>query len=184
MYVYVYVYMCMYTSRGFDGATERIVIKGIQLGESNAAKYDYIKSVPQPTLTNDNVYDSKARNHYNGTSSFINGDRYFYAKADIDPPLHEQVKIGEHLCRTWYASRDRKCKRCGEGHHTHDVDRCGSYTTPLEYVKVFSTGLFSNFRCTIDMGPLTSITSEHAYQFRECEEHLRADLAEKVIKSR
>ena len=174
-----------YTSRGFDGATERIVIKGIPLGESNAAIYEYIKSVPQLTLTNDNVYDSKARNNSNGTSSFINGDRYFYVKSDIDPPLPEQVKIGEHLCRTWYASRDRKCKRCGEGHHTNDVDRCDSYTTPLEHVKVFSTGPFSNFnRCTIDMGPLTFITSEHAYQFRACEEHLRADLAEKVLKSR
>ena len=98
----------------------------------------------------------------------------------IFPPLPEQVKIGEHLCQTWYASRHRKRMRCKVGHHTNDVDRCDSYTTPLEYVKIFSTGPFSNFnRCTIDMRPLTFITSQHAYQFRACKEHIRADLAEK-----
>ena len=42
-----------YTLRGFDGATERIVIKGIPLGESNSAIYEYIKSVAKLTLTNE-----------------------------------------------------------------------------------------------------------------------------------
>ena len=41
--------------------------------------------------------------------------------------------------------------RC-EGHNTNNVDRCDDYTTPLDYVKVFSTGPFSNFsRRTIDI---------------------------------
>ena len=82
-----------YTSRGFDGATERIVIQGIPLGEYNAAIYDYIKSVPQLTLTNDNVYDSKLRYNSNCISSFINGDRYFYSKADIDPHCLNKLRL-------------------------------------------------------------------------------------------
>ena len=34
------------------------------------------------------------------------------------------------------------------------------------------------------MGPLTFETSEHAYQFRACEEHLRPDIAEQVFKAK
>ena len=33
------------------------------------------------------------------------------------------------------------------------------------------------------MGPLTFPSSEHAYQFRACEEHIRADLAELIYKA-
>ena len=34
------------------------------------------------------------------------------------------------------------------------------------------------------LGPLTFPTSEHAYQFRACDEHLPADLVEQVLKAK
>ena len=34
------------------------------------------------------------------------------------------------------------------------------------------------------MGPLTFETSEHAYQFRACEQHLRPDIVEHVFKAK
>ena len=53
----------------------------------------YIKSVPQLKLANGNVYDSNARNNSNGTSSFINGERYIYAKAEIDPHCLNKLRL-------------------------------------------------------------------------------------------
>ena len=112
--------------------------------------YYYIKTVTQLRLTNDNVCDLNARTNSNSTSSFINGNRYLYAKADIEPPvpIAWANNIVENVCLILYASRDWKCMRCSKGHNTNYVDRCGSYTTLLEYVKVCSTEHFSNFnRC-------------------------------------
>ena len=70
-------------------------------------------------------------------------------------------------------------------HKTSDSAKCDYYTPPLDHVQAFTNGPLSNFnRCPIHMGPLTFETSEHAYQFRACEEHLRPDIAEQVIKAK
>ena len=106
-------------------------------------------------------------------------------KPEIDPQLQEKVMIGSYECRVWYASRDLRCKRCGEAQNTNDTQRCDYYTPPFEDVIVFSSGPFSKFhRCEVNLGPLTFPTSEHAYQFRACEEHICADLAEQVLKAK
>ena len=93
--------------------------------------------------------------------------------------------IWNHKCRFWYAYRDIQCKRCGgKTHKTTNAAKCNYYTQPLEYVPAFINGPLSNFnRCHIHMGPLTFETSEHANQFRACEEHLRPDIVEQVFKA-
>ena len=96
------------------------------------------------------------------------------------------MKIGNHTCRVWYASRDIQCKRCGgKTHKTSDSAKCDYYTPPLDHVQAFTNGPLSNFnRCPIHMAPLTFETSEHTYQFRACEEHLRPDIDEQVFKAK
>ena len=164
--------------------SERVVFKGLPFWEPSSMIKDYVDSVPHLFPVSDDIHFSKARNAEGGRSKFLNGDRYIFVKPDIDPPLPERVNIGPYSCRIWYQSRDLKCKRCGENHNTNDADRCDSYTTPLPNIHIFTGGSFSNFqRCKVNMGPLSFPTSEHAYQFRACEEHLRADLAELVLKA-
>ena len=165
---------------------ERVVFKDFPLWETNALISKFIKTIPQLVPLSDDVHFSKARNNATkAPSSFINGDRYIYLKPEIDPPLPEKVMIGSYECRLWYASRDLKCKRCGEAHKTNNIHRCDYYMPPSDDILVFNSGPLSNFhRCDVSMGPLTFSSSEHAYQFRACEEHLRADLAEMVLKAR
>ena len=165
---------------------ERVIIRGFPFWEPNTMITKFVRTMPQLDPTSDHVYFSKARNNLTkGNSSFMNGDRFIFVKPEIDPPLLEKVMIGSYECRVWYASRDLRCKRCGEAHNTNDTQRCDYYTPPLEDVIVFNSGPFSNFhRCDVNLGPLTFPTSEHAYQFRACEEHLRADLAEQVLKAK
>ena len=104
----------------------------------------------------------------------MNGDRYIFASTGFDPPLPEKALIGDHMCRIWYASRRVvQCDRCNGGHSSFDKVRCPLYIVPLDNVYVFTRGLLSNFgKCTVNMGPLTFPSSEHAYQFRACEEHI------------
>ena len=137
-------------------------------------------------LSNQVVYNSKARCNSTGRAShFMNGDRYIFASTGFDPPLPEKALIGDHMCRIWYASRRVvQCDRCNGGHSSFDKGRCPLYIVPLDNVSVFTRGLLSNFgKCTVNMGPLTFPSSEHAYQFRACEEHIRADLAELIYKA-
>ena len=163
---------------------ERIVFRDFPLWETNTLICNFVKSMPQLTALTEEVFYSKARNNVtNGTSSFTNGDRYMFVKKGFDPPIPEKVSIGDYTCRVWYASRDVQCKRCGsKSHRTSDTGMCDYYTPPLDYVHAFNSGPLSNFnRCDVDMGPLTFDSSEHAYQFRACEEHLRPDLAEQIL---
>ena len=106
--------------------------------------------------------------------------------ANINPPLPDRVMIGDHSCRIWYPSKNRKCKRCGGiSHRTTDINKCDYYTPSSDDVYVFNSGPLSNFhKCEVNLGPLTFPTSEHAYQFRACEEHLNPEVAEQVLKAR
>ena len=143
---------------------------------------NFIKSMPQLTALTEQVFNSKSRNNVtNGVTSFTNGDRYMFVKKRFDPLIPEKVSIGDYTCIVWYASRDVQCKRCGSKiHRTSDTCICDYYTPPLDNVHAFNSDPLSNFyRCVVYMCPLTLYSSEHAYQFRACEEHLRPDVAEK-----
>ena len=163
---------------------ERIVFRDFPLWETNSLICNFVKSMPQLTTLTDEVFNSKAWNNVtNGASSFTNGDRYMFVKKGFDPPIPEKVSIGDYTCRVWYASRDVHCKRCGSRtHKTSETGMCDYYTPPLDHVHAFNSGPLSNFnRCAVHMGPLTFDSSEHAYQFRACEEHLRPDVAEQIL---
>ena len=66
---------------------------------------------------------------------------YIYIYIFEHPPLPEKVKIGNHTCRVWYASRDIQCKRCGgKTHKTSDSAKCDYYTPHLDHVQAFTNG--------------------------------------------
>ena len=171
---------------GGDNVYQRIVFKDLPLWEPNSLISEYIKTMPQLTATSDDVYFSKARNDTRGSSSFMNGDRYIFIKGNDDPQLPDKIKIGDYTCRIWYSSRKLTCKRCGGNHKTDDTTKCNSYVDPSpNSIYTFSYGPFSNFhKSEVKMENMVFPSSEHAYQFRACEEHLRDDLAEKVFKAR
>ena len=164
---------------------ERVVIKDYPMWESNELVLKSIKSFAGLKLMSNDVMYSKARQ--NGTtavSPYFNGNRFIFAERPV-PQLPDRVKIGQHLCRIWYASKKVQCIRCGGAHYTNDDSKCAAFSEPRDDIEVFADGLLLNFtRCEVKMndGKLSFITSEHAYQFRACEEHMRADLAEKIYK--
>ena len=164
---------------------ERVVIKDYPMWEPNELVLKSIKSFAGLKLMSNDVMYSKARQ--NGTtavSPYFNGDRFIFAERPV-PQLPDRVKIGQHLCRIWYASKNVQCIRCGGAHYTNDDSKCAAFSEPRDDIEVFADGPLSNFtRCEVKMndGKLSFITSEHAYQFRACEEHMRADLAEKIYK--
>ena len=162
---------------------ERIVIRDFPLCKTNTQICNFVKSMPQLTALTE-VFNSKARNNVtNGASSFTNGDGYMFVKQEFDPLIPEKVCIGDYTCRVWHVSRDVQCKRCGsKTHRTSNTGMCNYYTPPLDHVHAFNSGRLSHFnRCAVHMGPLTFDSSEHAYQFRACEEHLHPDLAEQIL---
>ena len=64
----------------------------------------------------------------------------------------------------------------------YNTGMCDYYTPPLDHVHAFNSGPLSNFnRCAVHMDPLTFDSSEHAYQYRTCGEHLRPNLAEQIL---
>ncbi len=160
--------------------SERVVVKDYPMWEPNSRILDYFRALPNAELCSNDVHFSKARNLTSGSSSFFNGDRFVYMKSGFDP-IPERINIGEYECRVWYASRDVKCKRCGEGHKTTEVTQCKAYCESLPEVEIFKGGPFSNFdKCTTKIGNMTFKTSEHGYQWFACMEHMDADIAEKV----
>ena len=63
-----------------------------------------------------------------------------------------------------------------------DVDQCEAYRHNQPDVQVFAKGSFSNFSyCKMTMDNITFPTSEHAYQWHACMNHLCNDQAEKVM---
>ena len=175
-----------YTMAQARSNSERVIIRGFPFWESTTMIPKFVQTMPQLDPTSDPVYFSKAQNNLTkDNASFMNGDRFILVKPEIYPPLPEKVMIGSYECRVWYASRDLRCKRCGEAHNANDTQRCDYYTPPLEDIIVFNSGTFSNFlRCDVNLGRLTFPTSEHAYQLRACNEYIRADLAEQVLKDK
>ena len=109
----------------------------------------------------------------------------FFVKSGFEPLLPETVKIGEHVCRTWYASREPVCKRCRMNHKTSATETCPAYRKHQPNVNVFVRGPCSNFaRCEMVIDGMTFHSSEQAYQLYACTEHLRDDLAEAVFRAR
>ena len=136
------------------------------------------------------VFLSKARDDENRQTRFVNGDRYVFATINPDYPLPEQCLLNDHTCRIWYASRNSpksKCKRCmASGHKAEKADECPAYIdSPPENYVLFRNGIFSNFHPTpVTMSATTFSTSEHSYQWRACEDHMRDDLAELVVSAK
>ena len=140
--------------------------------------------MPQLTSLTEEVFNSRARNNVtNGTFSFTYGDPYMFVKKGFDPPIPEKVSIGDYTCWIWYASRYVQCKRCGsKTHRCSDTSMCDYYTPPLDHLHALNSCPLSNlYRWVVHMGPLTFDSSEHAYLFRACEEHLRPDVAEHIL---
>ena len=171
---------------GIKGPTERVLIKDYPLWEPDSAITAFLKSNAH-IVTNGVVHKSKARNIYTlATSSFLNGDRYFYAQSNCDPPIPQKVNIGSYACRVSYPSQHVKCQRCKlVSHKTEQTSKCPAYSEHQPDMLVFMNGVFSNFdRCDVMMEGLKFPTSEHCYQWMACKEALQNDVAEAVYKAR
>ena len=162
--------------------TEKVVIKVYPMWEDNSSILNYFKSLPNIELYSEEVHVSKARNsETNNISSYVNGDRFVYLKSGFDP-LPDRASIAGFNCRLWYASRRHQCDRCHESHKTSDVDLCDAYRHTQPNVHVFGKGPLSNFSsCKMTMDNMAFRTSEHAYQWHACMNHLSTELAEKVM---
>ena len=177
-----------FTRGGDRGASERVLIKDLSMWESDHLISDYITSQPQ-IKSNGIIHKFKARNNItSGTSSFINGDRFFYAQTNINPPLPNKINIGNYTCRLSYRNQPavpRPCIRCkNSDHKTEDIEQCEAYIANQPDVLAFNRGPFSNFdRCDVTMEGRTFITSEHCYQWMAAVEALREDVAEDIIKA-
>ena len=85
-------------------------------------------------------------------------------------------------CRIWYPSRLQICDRCQQNHLTYNTYLCDAYREDLPEIEVFAKGQFSNFaNCKMKMDGLLFPTSEHAYQWHACMEHINTELGEKVM---
>ena len=169
--------------------TERVLIKDFPLWEGDGAIHDFLKANTHIT-TNGVVHKSKARNmNTHGPSTFLNGDRYFFAKANFHPAIPEKVKIGKHICRVSYRSQTtsmRRCKRCRlDGHQIGDTNICPAYMKPRTELLAFVNGPLSNFdRCDVTMDSMTFITSEHCYQWNAAKDALNDTVAEAIFKAK
>ena len=106
-----------------------------------------------------------------------------FIKIDPAHPIQSKCVLGGYQCRIRYPTQQIKCKRCSLYGHKADSSACKLFieSPPDNYI-LFRNGIYSNFSpAPVVMGSTTFPTSEHAYQWRACSEHLRDDLAEKVV---
>ena len=170
-------------SQRVDG--ERIVFKDLPLWESSSLIEDFLKTLPHVGEFSQ-VYLSKARdNKTNRQTQYLNGDRYVFLKLDPENPFPTKCVLGGYPVRIWYAAQRVKCKRCGKSGHKTDSKKCPQYIeSPPENYVLFKNGPFSNFSAIpVVQGSTTFSTSEHCYQWHACTEHLRDDLAERVLRA-
>ena len=149
---------------------------------SNSPITSFFKSLPTVDLILGDKFYSKARNNLTSvTASFVNGDHILYVKTGFDT-IPDNVQTGEFKCRIWYPARQQVCDRCQKSHLTSNTDLCDTYCEDLPEIKMFAKCTFSNFaNCKMKMDGLLFPTSEHAYQWHACMEHLNTELADKVI---
>ena len=162
---------------------ERVVFKDLPIWESSTLVTDYLSQLPQVGSFS-KVHASRVRNHMNNElTTFFNGDRYVFTKIDPKHPLPDRCVIGGYNCRILYQSKKLKCKRCSLFGHKADSNDCPNFVAspPVNYT-LFKNGIFSNFHPTpVKSAHGNFASSEHAYQWRACMEHLRDDLAAKVL---
>lgn len=175
------------------GPTIRVVVKDLPIYESDSVLLEYIKAHPE-IQTNNVIHKSKSRINQ-GSSSFLNGDRFFYAKPDMDPPIPNKIQLGDHMCRVYYNNQVSKrpsnnnkrvpCMRCRkQDHYTSETFKCPAFVALQPSVISFTRGIFSNFsKCEVEMDGMTFKSSEHCYQWLAAKEALREDVAEAVFKA-
>ena len=147
-------------------------VKDYPMWEDNSSILNYFESLPNIELYSEEVHVS------NNISSYVNGDRFVYLKSGFDPLPDRASNVGFN-CRLWYASRRHQCDRCHESHKTSDVDLCDAYRHTQPNVHVLRKGPLSNFSsCKMTMDNMAFRTSEHAYQWHACVNHLSTELAE------
>ena len=177
----------LYRTNPYDLKTrvegERVVFKDLPFWEPSTLISEYLAELPQVGRFSE-VHFSKARNHLNNEpTQFLNGDRYVFMKVDQTHPLPDKCVMGGYPCRIWYSSKRVQCKRCSYHGHRDDSPDCPYYIeAPPENFVLFKSGILSNFHPSLVKSVHGEFaTSEHYYQWRACTEHLRADLAAKVL---
>ena len=155
-----------FTAHRVEG--ERVVIKDLPLWESDSLIGDFFRAHP-------NVGEfSKKMRSTSRKSSFLNGDRFVYMKLNpnVTSPIAPRIKIGDYSCRVQYSSMNLVCECCkGQGHRTGDIIKCDAYQAEQTNVHYITRGILSIFGiCKMNFEGIDFISSEHAYQWKDCVE--------------
>ena len=166
--------------------TERVIIRDLPLYETNDIIFEYLSTQKQIEHSG-HIYWCRARNSSNQETDFTNGDRFVEVKADFNPPLPKEVKLGDHPCRIYHATQKLECFRCHKTDHTTGmIDKCDAYLPPekqnsITPFKSPKNALTNFWEVDVHMDGQTFKSAEHAYLWYFCIELNEPGVAERVF---
>ena len=146
--------------------SESIIFRDLPFSFNNDHITAHLKNSYPDVYIRSNVINGKVRNSDNELTTFLNGDRYVYARKGF-AALPTEMTINGTRCRVWHSSQANKCKRCGLNGHKIDSQACPALIKEPNDNIIFweSRDVFSNFyMCDITVFNHVYKSSEHAYQ--------------------
>ena len=161
---------------------EKITIKDLAITVSNDEVKEYL-SAKGVSLTTDVRY-GKERDPEGDITPFLNGDRFAYAKAPIQPVLDRFGSIAGTPCRIFHASQQNTCKICNTVGHKALDPACPALVCPnQEIVTVVSfrhplSNMYMGEQLVYNDVEYKSV--EHAYQALKAQNAGLGDLAKEI----
>ena len=162
---------------------EKIILKDIPIGMSNADVLDFLRGQPG-IIVKSPVIPARIRDHNQKLTQFLSGDRFVYVKGHFAPVLHSTGIIKQSKCRIYHNSQKYACARCRMlSHETRDIDKCPAYShdTDVIIIKSPSFSLCNYYLCPVKVFNMEFMSSEHAYQWRFLTYLDMPDLAQEVL---
>ena len=124
----------------------------------------------------------------NTDTPYRSGDLFVYAEADFSPALPDHTQIGQYNVRVWHRSQQISCKRCNTEnlHRTSDTTECSNYVVDSGSIVAFREDwdILSNFFvCNVFVFGRSFRSAEAAYQWKKCNDCLRGDLANRILRA-
>ena len=146
--------------------SESLIFGDLQFSFNNDHITAHLKLTYLAVYIRSNVINGKVRHSDNELTTYLNGDRYVYARKGFTAPSTE-ITINGTRCRVWHSSHANKCKRCGLNGHKIDSQACPArIKEPKENIIFWEpSDVFSNFyMCDITVLNHVYKSSEQAYQ--------------------
>jgi len=160
---------------------EKVTIRMLPLSVSNEEVKTYLQSKGVDLTTE--VRIGKERDDNGELTSFINGDRYAYAKSPLKSPLPRTVHIADQQCACYHSSQQNTCLVCNSiGHKTRDPT-CPAFTSAQDIVTVVSyqhplSNMHMGAKLVYQGDEYRSV--EHAYQALKAKEAGRPELQQQI----